>query len=58
MKYVTAMLVLVHQLSGAQIQLPELSPEANTIEQVTPNVPATALSASQSLHKSHCTMPE
>ena len=34
MKYVTAMLVLVHQLSGAQIQLPELSPEANTIEQV------------------------
>jgi tetratricopeptide (TPR) repeat protein len=34
MKYVIAMLVLVHQLSGAQIQLPELSPEANTIEQV------------------------
>ena len=34
MKYLIVMLVLMHEFSVAQIQLPELSPEANTIEQV------------------------
>lgn len=34
MRYIVAMLLLVHEFSFAQIQLPELSPQSNTTEKV------------------------